>query len=358
MREEDYSQRQQPRNHRSFFFPLILILVGIFFLLSNLGVLSGNIWSILIRFWPVLFLIGAVEDLLNTRWVSAVFNTGIGSVLLLANLGYFPWTTWEMIFRLWPIFLIAIGLEIVFRDQSVVGSLIGVSIAVLIVGALVWFGLQSPLVGDGVVFDLAYSHETIQNGAIRLDPSVADLNLTGNVSKDEFVSGFVTIAEQEEFVEDYFEEDGTGHLNLSSSGVVVLPSRSYRDGFLWDLALINSIPLSIEIDQGVGQQTLDLDSLVIDSFNSDLGVGKMTVTLPDEKNYSGSLVCGIGEMVVYIPQGSSVEFVLDTAITSINYPSDFIKDGDVIKSSGTKNQSPVNTVYIELPIGTLRIIEK
>ena len=68
-----------------------------------------------------------------------------------------------MIFRLWPIFLIAIGLEIVFRDQSVVGSLIGVSIAVLIVGALVWFGLQSPLVGDGVVFDLAYSHETIQN---------------------------------------------------------------------------------------------------------------------------------------------------------------------------------------------------
>lgn len=351
------NQSQHDRTHRSFFFPTLLILIGIFFLLVNLGYLSGNIWSIVVRFWPVLFLIGAVEDLLNAKWVSAVFNAGIGSVLLLANMGYFPWTTWEMIFRLWPIFLIAIGLDIVFRDQSIFGSLIGVSIAVLVIGALVWFGLQSPLVGEGQVFSLEQKIGKINQGDVKINPAVADLSIDAHEDISQFYAGSISIAEKEQLTDDYFEEDGIGRLYLSSNGTVILPSKSKQDGFLWDIGLTNTIPLTLEIDQGIGQQNLDLESLLIKSFDSDLGIGKMVITLPNTDQFSGTLNCGIGEMIIYVPENVSVEFVLDTAITAIDYPDDFYKNGDVIRSQEAKNGSVENSIYLELPIGALKIIE-
>ena len=140
---ENNEQRYSTRNerHRSIFFPILLILVGLFFLLSNLNMIPGDGWSLVIRFWPLVFIIGALDDLINYKWVGAVINFGLGAILLLANLGYFQWSAWQLILRLWPVFIIAIGLDIAFRGQSVVGSLIGILFRCL--SWAVWYGSRS-----------------------------------------------------------------------------------------------------------------------------------------------------------------------------------------------------------------------
>ncbi len=44
------------KTNKNMFFSLLLILLGVIFLLKNLGLLAGNIWSLI---WPlVLILIG------------------------------------------------------------------------------------------------------------------------------------------------------------------------------------------------------------------------------------------------------------------------------------------------------------
>ncbi len=353
MSENDKINR--PRHHRSVFFPVLLILIGAFFLLSNMNMISGNAWSLVVRFWPILFLLGAVDDLLNYKWVGAVFNIGIGSVLLLANLGYFPWTAWEMIFRLWPIFLIALGLDIVFRGESIFGSLIGVSISVVVVGALVWFALQSPLVGNGQALEISHALDSAEQVEMRIQPAVADLQIQSDPMQDQVLSGVVMLAERETLTDDYFVSKNVGHLNLSSHGTVILPSKTQKDGFLWDLTLNDKTPLKLEIEQGVGQQVLDLQDVNLQSITSNLGVGQLTITLPDQGKFEGDLECGIGEILIRVPEGMAVKFVLDTAITSVNFPSGFYREGDVIYSDHNVSEDKLNTVLVEVAIGSLRI---
>ncbi len=353
MTENETSNRQH--RHRSVFFPVLLILIGAFFLLSNLNMISGSAWTLVVRFWPILFLLGAVDDLLNYKWVGAVFNIGIGSVLLLANLGYFPWTAWEMIFRLWPIFLIAIGLDIVFRGESILGSLIGVSISVVVVGALVWFALQGPLVGNGQAIEISHDLDSAEQVELRIQPAVADLQIQSEPMPDQVLSGIVMLAEQETLTDDYFVNKKVGHLTLSSHGTVILPSKTQKDGFLWNLSLNDEVPLKLEVEQGVGQQILDLRDINLQNLVTNLGVGQLTITLPDQGEFEGDLECGIGEIIIRVPEDMDVKFVLDTAITSVDFPSGFYREGDVIYSDKNSAEGDLNTILVEVAIGSVRI---
>ena len=176
--------------HRSVFFPVLLILAGAFFLLSNLNMIPGNAGTIFIRFWPVLFMIGALDDLINQKWVGAVMNFGLGSILLLANLGYFSLNAWQLIIRLWPVFIIAIGLDVIFRGQSVVGSLIGVTISILVLGGLVWFAMSSsPLVGESASQSINFALQGANQADVYLNPAVGDLRIDPKNLNGELIAG-------------------------------------------------------------------------------------------------------------------------------------------------------------------------
>ena len=43
------------------FWPIILIGVGSILLLSNLGVITGNPWTIILQLWPVLLIAGGLR---------------------------------------------------------------------------------------------------------------------------------------------------------------------------------------------------------------------------------------------------------------------------------------------------------
>ena len=49
------------------FWPIILIGAGIIFLLSNLGVITGNPWPILWNLWPVLLIVIGLDILFGRR---------------------------------------------------------------------------------------------------------------------------------------------------------------------------------------------------------------------------------------------------------------------------------------------------
>ncbi|MDH4222730.1 MAG: DUF5668 domain-containing protein [candidate division Zixibacteria bacterium] len=45
---------------RSIFTGIILVIIGLLFLLDNLGYISGNIW----RFWPLILIILGIKKLI------------------------------------------------------------------------------------------------------------------------------------------------------------------------------------------------------------------------------------------------------------------------------------------------------
>ncbi len=113
--------------------------------------------------------------------------------------------------------------------------------------------------------------------------------------------------------------------------------------------------MSLGVDQGVGRQMIDLDGLNLSKFDVSLGVGSATITLPTEEKFDASVECAIGEITINVPTGLSVKIKLDTAISGLDYPSNFVKDGDWLYSPAAVNDSNANILNLSNPIGMVRI---
>ncbi len=356
MSEINERKYDQYHNRRSIVFPMLLILLGLFFLLSNMNLIPGDAKTLVFRFWPLLFVLGGLEDLVNRNWVGAVLNVGIGGILILANLGYFPWTAWEMIWRIWPVAIIAIGLNIAFRGQSLIGSLIGVTISILIVGGLLWFGLNSSIVGTGSTESVTYEVQGAKEAQILLNPAIANLQISAASQPDLLFVGEISVAKEEELVKSYDVKSGVGLLKMSSEGTVVFPSRANGSGFPWQIQLNDSIQIDLKVDQGIGEQDLDFTGINLKKFDINLGVGSLELILPSEEIFSGSVECAIGLLIVRVPKDLPIKIKLDTAITAKDYPDNYVLDGDWIYSPGAKDNPAVRTLSVSNPIGSIKII--
>jgi len=338
---------------RSIFFPLLIIFVGVVILLSNLKLIPGDEWALLVRIWPIIFLFGAIDDLLNKKWVSAVFNGGIGTILILANFGFFPMTTWEIILNYWPVLLIALGLELIFKNQSIVGSLIGVGFSILFVLGLLWFILQGPFSKNAVSSPINFEAKNVEWVELRVEPIVSSLILSAGNVDDSLVSGDILLAPNEELQTVEKTESLTHKISISTSGAVFFPAGNINNGFPWELSLNPEPMYDLKIKQVIGEQNLDLKGLSFDELSSELVIGKMEVFLPEVDKLEAEFDCIIGEMVLIIPEGTPIRINVDKGISGVSLGKGFFSEGDVIYSEDAR--LPQYILDVNIPIGSLRV---
>src|SRR5579863_38626 len=96
---------------------VVLLIIGVAFLLANLGVFRIDDVR---RFWPVLLIgLGAAKALGFSRWGSGAHSAlwggalmVMGGLLLAQNFGYVRGDVWQVI---WPVMLIFLGISFLFR---------------------------------------------------------------------------------------------------------------------------------------------------------------------------------------------------------------------------------------------------
>src|SRR5215471_7987640 len=134
MRRRRWEERRQRRQRRveegilfhsdtgggRLFFGTIVLLLGILFLLQNLGIFYvARLW----QFWPVILIALGIGRLVDARdWHRKLWGgtlAGIGAIFLVNNLGYLPWNVWSV---LWPAWLIFWGIVILARGFGRQGS--------------------------------------------------------------------------------------------------------------------------------------------------------------------------------------------------------------------------------------------
>jgi len=66
----------------------------------------------------------------------------------------------------------------------------------------------------------------------------------------------------------------------------------------WDIGLKNDFPLSVSVDQGVGNSELDLDGLCLTKLTLECGVGNTSIRLAGDHPQVGDLdlECGVGQV--------------------------------------------------------------
>ncbi len=334
-------------------FPLIIIFIGVVLLLTNLDMMPGNAWSIILRFWPLLFIFSALDDLLNRKWVGVVFNTGIGVILLLANFGFFSMSTWEIVINFWPILIIALGLEIIFKRQSAIGAIIGAGFSILVVLGFLWFILQGPFVRNAVSTPIQFENENVEKVELSLETIAGKLILNEGKENGPAVAGEVFIAASENLDTDEKTVGNSHKISIESTGYVVFPPGNMNNGFPWELSLNPQKPILIDINQILGEQKLDLSEITLEDINSELVIGKMEVVLPDIDTLDANFECIIGEMVLIIPDGIPVRINVNTGFTTVSLGEGFSRDGDIISSE--EAGIPEYNLEVNLPFGSLRV---
>jgi hypothetical protein len=343
------------RSDHSIFFPLLIIFIGVIILLSNLKLIPGNGFDLILRYWPIFFIFSGFDDLLNRKWTGAIIDFGIGSILILANLGFFSMSTWQIIMNFWPILIIGIGLDIIFRGRSVVSSLIGVGLAILLMLALFWFVFQGNTTKEAISHPIRYELGDIKKVELNIKPLAEKLIISKTNSDELSIDGKIYTLNTENLTIESETNDQIQKILISNSWVNRLPLKNMNKDSLWDLFLNANVPYSINIDQVFGVQNLKLTGLNIQDLQSNLVMGSMEIILPEIEDLNANLECIIGEVVIIIPEGLPVTIKLNSGMTGVSVGDGFIREGNTIYSKhSTINQGIV--LNVNLPMGFLKVI--
>jgi hypothetical protein len=253
--------------YRSLFWPIVLIGVGIFWLLGNLGILPEN----------------------------------------------YLWT----LFRLWPLALIVVGLDIMIgRHSPVIGALIGLG-AIALVLVLVFAGPSLGLTPPKTELVTERFTEMIGNATsarVNLDLDIGKTTLNALSEPNTLIDAELTYV---------------GEINFDVQGdkQKTISIRHRDPGFgtqwfwitdtdqrraSWDIGLSPEIPLTLNIDGSIGQSIIDLSDLQIEGLEVDGDVGEIYISLPaTEKTYDVYVNGGVGAFEVTLERGAAVNLTID-----------------------------------------------
>jgi hypothetical protein len=345
------------RGRRSLFGPLILIAAGVIFLLSNLGIVAGDVWENLVRFWPLLLIAIGLDSIYRGEGiVGAAFMIGVGTVFLLANLGYLALNVWSLILRLWPLLLVAIGFDIIIGRRSWAASLIGlVVILALLAGALWLFGFQAR--GQAVAGEQV--SQPLQGAArarVALEPGAGALHVDALPDSQNLIAGTVSSRSGLEVNQDFSQDGDSAEYALRSSGVTMIYFGNAANRWDWDLGLAPQFPLDLRVNMGAGEVEIDLSGLELSSLAVSLGVGRAEVILPEEAGFDGKIDSAIGQVVVVVPEGVGVRIDTNPALAFVSAPESFQKQDDVYTSPGYETAEQQIDLEVGQAIGNITIV--
>ncbi|MGA9533924.1 MAG: LiaF domain-containing protein [Anaerolineales bacterium] len=204
-------------------------------------------------FWGILFLLG-------------------GGLLLMDNLGLLPASAGRLF---WPLLIILVGVWILLRGSR--GGTAGEAEV-----------RQEPLA------DSTRARFRLQHGAGRLQvtgPCGVDELFTG-----EFVGGIDANVRR-------VGEAAEVNLSVPSDSWMELPWAGGR-GFDWDLRLNGQIPLSMTLETGAGETTLDLTELRVSELKLKTGASSTEVRLPAHAGLTDIKVeAGMAAVTLIVPIG-------------------------------------------------------
>ena len=244
-----------------------------------------------------------------------------GVLFLLSNLGYLPDPSWGLLWRLWPVILIALGLDVLIGRRSLAGAIIsGILIFVLIGGVVlaVFFARNIPLLADlaksPTLEEEVVSHprEDIEQAVISIDFTSQQGKLTALDDSPNLIEGNIDYYGDLIFDVETDDESATVELDSIRSGPVFNVDFGDDDrAGMWDVALHPSVAYDLNLDGGSGGLTLDLSEMTITGFKLDQGSGAIVLSLPEQSTFSGEMDGGSGAMRIELPDGVGMRIILD-----------------------------------------------
>jgi hypothetical protein len=268
--------------------------------------------------------------------IGPIILIGLGLVFLLNNLGMLSWDVWDIIVRFWPILLIAIGLDILVGRRSILGSLLALAVVVVVVGAGLWLITSQVAPGPALTYEsIDQSLEGATLGDVTIDFGAGTLRVGISPEGSSLIAGKVALGQGEHLVRDFRKNGDTAVFTLRSEGFALFPFVGRQNaGKTWDLRLSPEVPLRLSINTGVGESTLDLERLKLTELDVHAGIGKVTLTLPARGQMQASINGGIGDVAVWVPAGMAARVHATAGLGNSQVLGNYQRQGSMYVSPG------------------------
>lgn len=348
--EPETQGSDRPRRH-SVFFPLLLLAAGVLLLLTNLGYLGPDMWSNIIRLWPLLIIVGALDGMYRGEGLAGqIFWLGLGVLFLLSTLGYLSINIWELLLRFWPVFLIALGIDILLGSRREVWArALAVLLSLALLAGVVWFAGMNFTTPGGALESSTLSQPAldVDTASYQLSMAAGLFEISGGAPEDELISGAVNTSGERGVRENFSVENGEASYSLKDDSVTIRIGSGASNQH-WVIQLNDQIPGELDATLGAGQLNLNLSGLEITQLDATVAAGEMVVDLPQQGGFTGDLTTVIGKTVIRIPSNAAVEIEVD-GIFPISISGDGLtRDGRVVKATGS---GPVTRITLLNVIG-------
>jgi hypothetical protein len=231
----------------------------------------------------------------------------LGVVLLLTNLGVVSTDIWRELVRFWPILLIALGIDVLVGRPSF-GSALSMLITACVIlslglAALYLFGPEA-----WVTNRQTFAHPRGSATAARVDLSCrgCSIAIEGPSHPENLIEGTVSVRRDERLDQLTRRTGETAVFELESHPLVPFLSSVIRSERPWRIRLHPTIPIELSVTTD-GAIDLDLRDLRIESTDVSAGREPCEIVLPEAGRTTVHLFGR--EVVVRVPNGVGVRIV-------------------------------------------------
>jgi len=259
----------------------------------------------------------------------------VGVYFLLSNLGMVSSPNWTAVFQLWPLWLIFAGVNMIVQQASrpfggFLSGLVGVT-AVALFGYVLLFsednalltrlGVRSVPNVETTVADISFRPEDASAALVEIDFNSAGANLYALQDNNDLIAGTVSYTGDLIFDTDQSDDRATVYLDTKASddwSVWFNPSNWNGFGRVdrWQLGLNPNYDMELRLNSSSGSINADLSELSLTYLELDSASGSIEMAIP-EGEYDVDVNAASGSLRIVFPENGRLEAKIDGASGSI-----------------------------------------
>jgi uncharacterized membrane protein YhaH (DUF805 family) len=201
----------------------------------------------------------------------------VGVFALLVNSGLVPAERLDRVFDLWPLILIVIGLELVVR-RAVQGQAAELAAALIvmiaIVGAAAYVALGPAIPTGTQTLNTSDKVGSLNHAAVTVDVGAANVTMRAGTSNDDLFRAHIEYSGPKP---DVSLDQSSGELHIDQSNASGFFFQTHR--FVLDLQMNPSVTWKIAVNSGASNDTFKLTGVHVASIELNTGASHEDITL-------------------------------------------------------------------------------